>query len=175
MLLFLVFSAVAGFSWSDVDGRDNSKPSTIKASDLKRLMKSKGMYDIEVAVNETYVGYKVAHEKNETIGEDLWLSYPRIYGHARDHYYYKANFVYLGRVNDHCDIFYKKATLFKKGREVSRCNDWGDNRFNRFRCRDYPHKWFKVNGRCSCPDGVKCSSSNVIHSIVLVLFVLNFF
>ena len=120
-------------SWSNVGGFSNSKGmgtmgSYAGAGGLKSMMKSKGMYKTAVGLGTAYVGYKVAKGVGKTIGSAMWMGYPRIYGNQMYYYNMPGSYRYLGAASSECDVFYD----ILKQREVLRCDDWGNNRYNRY-------------------------------------------
>ena len=96
------------------------------AGGLKHTMKSKGMYKTAVGLGTAYVGYKVAKGVGKTIGSAMWMGYPRIYGTQSHFYGMGSSYRYMGATNRDCDVFYD----IMKQREVLRCDDWGNNRYN---------------------------------------------
>lgn len=96
------------------------------AGGLKNTMKSKGMYKTAVGLGTAYVGYKVAKGVGKTIGSAMWMGYPRIYGTQSHFYGMGSSYRYMGATNRDCDVFYD----IMKQREVLRCDDWDNNRYN---------------------------------------------
>lgn len=96
------------------------------AGGLKSTMKSKGMYNTAVGLGTAYVGYQVAKGVGKTIGSAMWMGYPRIYGTQSHFYGMNSQYRYLGATNKDCDVFYD----IMKQREVLRCDDWDNTRYN---------------------------------------------